>query len=197
LDISYINTPPTPEKKQIKIVSDRLAVGGLAKGSYITGGIFREKFENMDHWETVGVFTDTGEPALITRAIGKGRVYLAATNLGLESYEKPSFSGGFWSAVIKTGGIEPAVSLPSEVRSLPVEAQLHKTINGKYILYLINWSRHDALVPVKIRVAKNKPKAVIAFPENEKGVLTVTRNKSEMGFSVLLKARNTKVVIIE
>jgi hypothetical protein len=194
--VTYVNAAASKENKQIKIVSNHLAAYGLPKGSRVTGGIFREKFEKIDGWEVLGVFTDSGEPALITRAIGKGRVYLAVTNLGLATYAKPPASGGIWSAIVRAAQVRPAVLLPAKVRALLVEAQLQKAGNGKHLLYLMNWGPRKTVVPATIPSVNKKAKATIIFPINEKGPLPVTAGASGLVLKVTLPPRCTKVVVI-
>ena len=131
---------------------------GLAKGvtlpAHLLGGVFREELqiEKGSEGKVVGVFEETGTPAVVVRHVGKGETVLLGFSLGIPLLEDHDpGAAGLLRAVLKAAGVEPAVRVTVAAEAGPVEGVVHSRGRAdERLIYLLNWGHRQTLVTAEL-----------------------------------------------
>ena len=158
------------------------AIADLAPGDTLFGAQFAESMELIasQTGKVLASFAD-GTPCLISNRYGKGETIFIGTFLGMANHLRPNAQNEkMLRGLTQWAGIQrPYTSNLDGVKETPVEIRMRTAARG-YLLFVINHSKQEMNVEVKIPVDKEKLYNITELITREKrqnrtvnGVLTL------------------------
>lgn len=191
--INFTAMNATHDSLAIKMTTNRFEGTALKLNSVMDGGPFRIDFNYDDCWDVLGVYLDSGAPAMLTRSYGKGRIYLVGLNLGAPCYDEKETAIPFWSSLLSYHNHKIPVLLSPDARAMPVESSLLKTSSDVWYLVLLNWGESAVSTPVSIDVPDHVAQVKRIYPSDTDTQISISRNSDRLCFTLNMKARETAV----
>lgn len=159
-----------------------------------SGRYFREQLRLHPGAETLAVFPDTGEPALIAHSFGKGRAILAAVPLGASCHERPDSAAARVIIQLCTaaGATPPASFIPAPGTAGTLSLRVHHAPDG-LVLYAINPSDAPLSGSITLPVTAESPPFAGARDLVTDTRLPLTTTTATASFPLALPARGVLV----
>jgi beta-galactosidase GanA len=164
----------------------------------VKGGFFREELqlEKASEGRVVGVFEDTGTPAIVVRHSGKGQTVLLAFSLGVPLEANDGGAVGLLRAVVESAGVKPPIRITTTATTGPVEAVVHSRGHAdERLVYLLNWGHREGNVTAELPwsgTARLQGKDVVSGRPVE-----IEHNQNRVRFSLTVAADHAAAVHIQ
>lgn len=162
----------------------------IQPGFTYPGIYYREKLNIKAGGNTVALFSESGDPALVVNHYGQGDAWLSAVPLGGTYYNGKEEVGEIIGNLVLKAGVTPTATFDNGTEGIAVK--VHTTENKGLLVYVINTSDKNYNGSISLHDVYSKFESAINILNNKK--IEFRYNGDAINFKIGLMAKRTAVL---